>query len=142
MPEAQVSERLGDVLSGICVPDHVARAIVESIENDEGTANSERLRKLCDVQQRLSALRSRMDRMYEDKLDGKIDEDFWNRKMADRRTEERALQSAADSLNMPFPENRNRALTAKRIFELANSAHFLYLTRNHAERGQLRKLYF
>jgi len=30
-------------------------------------------------------------------------------------------------------------LTAKRIFELANKAHFLYLTRNQAERGQLLK---
>ena len=54
-----------------------------------------------------------MDRMYEDKLDGKIDEEFWNRKMADWRTEERALQSAAESLNIPVPENR--ALTVQKI---------------------------
>ena len=137
MPEARVSDRLGDVLKGICVPDQVASAIVQSIENDQGTANGERLRKLAETKQRLSALRSRMDRMYEDKLDGKIDEDFWNRKMADWRTDERALQSAADSLNTLLPENR--ALTAQRIFELANKAHFLYLTRNHSERGQLLK---
>jgi site-specific DNA recombinase len=137
MPESKVSDHLGDVLKGICVPDHVARTIVESLENDHGTANSERLRKLSEAKLRLSALRSRMDRMYEDKLDGKIDEEFWNRKMADWRTEERALQSAAESLDIPVPENR--ALTAQRIFELANKAHFLYLTRNHAERGQLLK---
>jgi site-specific DNA recombinase len=120
MPEAQVSDHLGDVLKGICVPDHVARAIVESIENDQGAANGERLRKLSDAKLRLSAVRSRMDRMYDDKLDGKIDEEFWNRKMADWRTEERALQSAAESLNVPLPQNR--ALTAQRIFELANKA--------------------
>ena len=137
MPETQISDRLGELLKGIVVPDHVARAIVESIQNDQGTANAERLRRLADAKQRLSALRTRMDRMYEDKLDGKIDEEFWNRKMADWRTEERALQSAADSLNMPLPENRG--MTAKRIFELANKAHFLYFTRNHVERGQLLK---
>ena len=42
-------------------------------------ANTERLRRLSDAQQRLSQLRSRMDRMYDDKLDGKIDEEFWTR---------------------------------------------------------------
>jgi hypothetical protein len=30
-------------------------------------------------------------------------------------------------------------LTAKYILELANQVHFLYLTRNHAERAQLLK---
>jgi len=31
------------------------------------------------------------------------------------------------------------ALTVKRIFELANRAHFLYFTRNQADRGQSLK---
>ncbi len=75
--------------------------------------------------------------MYDDKLDGKINEEFWNRKMTDWRVEERAVQSAVDSLDRPLPQNR--ALTVQRIFELANKAHFLYLTRNHVERGQLLK---
>jgi len=72
-----------------------------------------------------------MDQMYEDKLDGKIDDDFWSRKMSEWRTHERALQSAADSLNMPIPENN--VLTVQRTLELANKAHFLFLreiTRN------------
>jgi hypothetical protein len=30
-------------------------------------------------------------------------------------------------------------VTAKRIFELANRAHFLYLTRNSMDRGELLK---
>ena len=137
MTEPEVSERLGELLKGIQVPESVAQAIVESIENDQGSANADRLRRLTDAQHRLSQLRSRMDRMYDDKLDNRIDEDFWLRKMADWRPEEHALQSAIETLNRPVPENR--ALTVKRIFELANKAHSLYLTRNHAERGELLK---
>jgi hypothetical protein len=34
---------------------------------------------------------------------------------------------------------QGNVLTVERIFELANKAHFLYLTRNSAERGQLLK---
>ena len=137
MPEQRVSEALGDVLKNIYVPDHVVHAIVHSIENDQGRAEADRQGQLADVKQRLAALQTRMDQMYDDKLAGKIDEEFWSRKMADWRTQERALQTAADSLSIPLPANR--ALTAQRILELANKAHFLYFTRNNAERGQLLK---
>jgi site-specific DNA recombinase len=137
MPEQQVSEALGHVLRNIYVPDHVVHAIVDSIENDQGRAEAGRQRQLADVKQRLATLQTRMDQMYDDKLAGKIDEEFWARKMADWRMQERVLQSAVESLSLPLPTNR--ALTAQRILELANKAHFLYFTRNHAERGQLLK---
>ncbi len=107
------------------------------IDNDQGRAEADRQKQLADVRQRLTALQTRIDLCYEDKLAGKIDEEFWTRRMADWRTHERALQSAATSLALPLPTNR--ALTARRVLELANKAHFLYLTRNHAERGQLLK---
>jgi hypothetical protein len=35
--------------------------------------------------------------------------------------------------------SKQNILTAERIFELANKAHFLYLTRNSADRAQLLK---
>ena len=137
MPEPQVSDRLGEVLENIYVPDDVVRAIVESLAGDQDRAEAQRRERLTCTQRQLNALRTRMDQMYEDKLDRKIDEEFWTRKMAEWRTQERALQSAADSLSTAIPANYT--LTAERILELANKAHFLYLTRNTAERGQLLK---
>ena len=76
--------------------------------------------------------------MYEDKLDGKIDEEFWTRKMADWHTRKRALQGAADALNEPVSDQH--VLSAQRTLELANKAHFLYLTRSPAEQGQLLQI--
>jgi hypothetical protein len=35
---------------------------------------------------------------YEDKIDGKISEDFWKRKMDDWRAEEKQVQASLDSL--------------------------------------------
>ena len=78
-----------------------------------------------------------MDQIYEDKLDGKIDEEFWKRKQAEYREQERQLEASASSLNAPV--TTNTVLTAQRIFELANKAHSLYFTRNLAERGELLK---
>src|SRR5207248_5184551 len=87
--------------------------------------------------QRLVALRGRMDQMYEDKLDGKIDQEFWTRKMNEWREQERTLESALSGLSAPV--TTEKVLTVKRIFELANQAHLLYVTRNSSERGQLLK---
>ena len=89
------------------------------------------------IQQRLAALRARMDQMYEDKLDGKIDEGFWTRKMNEWREQERSLEAELSALSSPVTQDH--ALTVKRVFELANRAYFLYLTRNTAERGELLK---
>jgi site-specific DNA recombinase len=137
MREQQVSDRLGEVLKDIQVPEDIVQAIVQSIASGQCRTKAERQERLVGIRQRLATLRTRMDQIYEDKLDGKIDEEFWSRKMSAWRMQERALQSAADSLGTPLPENQS--LTARRILELANKAHFLYLTRSHAERGQLLK---
>lgn len=137
IPEPQMLNQLGELLQQIYVPDAVARAIVESIESDQGRAESERQSRADAIQQKLAALRNRMDKMYDDKLDGRIEEEFWIRKMNEWREQERALQSALHSLSLPL--NQDRALSVARILELAQRAYSLYLTRIPAEKGELLK---
>jgi DNA invertase Pin-like site-specific DNA recombinase len=137
MREQDVSDRLGELLKDIYVPETVARTIVGSLEADRTRAESLRQQRISIIEQRLAALRTRMDQMYEDKLDGKIDEAFWTRKMNECREQERTLESQLCGLSAPM--TTDNVLTAKRVFELANRAHFLYLTRNSAQRGQLLK---
>ena len=55
-----------------------------------------------------------MDNAYTDKLDGKIPEDFWERKMSDWRMEEQQVKMAIEGLNSA--ETSDRALNAQRIF--------------------------
>jgi hypothetical protein len=137
MREEEVSEHLGELLKQIYVPETIACTIVDSLSSDLNRANAERQEQLAGLKQRLAALRTRMDALYEDKQDGKIKEEFWTRKQAEYSDQERSLETALSGLNTPItPE---RMLTVQRIFELANQAHSLYLTRNLAERGQLLK---
>ena len=75
-----------------------------------------------------------MDKAYADKLDGKIHEDFWQRKMAEWQMEEERISDAESSLQVSPAQ---RALDAKRILELANKAYFLYLTRKPSEQAEL-----
>lgn len=137
MREQEVSERLGELLKQIYVPETIAHTIVDSLSSDLNRANAERQEQIAGLKQRLAALRTRMDTLYEDKQDGKITEEFWTRKQTEYSDQERSLETALSSLNTPI--TLEQVLTVQRVFELANKAHFLYVTRNLAERGQLLK---
>jgi site-specific DNA recombinase len=138
MREADLSDRLGTLLDGIYVPEGIANEIVRSIQGSTEQSEQKRIQELAGIKQRLAALRTRLDRMYEDKLDGKIDEELWTRKMNETREQERVLQAAAERVSNPItPEH---ALTVERIFELAQKARFLYLTRNPHERAHLLRM--
>jgi len=78
-----------------------------------------------------------MDRAYDDKLSGAIDEEFWNRKSKEWRGEQQQIQIALNGLNEA--NNGDRLLDVKRTLELANKAHFLYVTQNPAEQARLLK---
>jgi len=138
MREQDVSKRLGTVLKDIHVPEAVAQNIAESLQTDNERAESERQRRMVRIQQQLAGLRGRMDQMYEDKLNGKIDDGFWTRKMNEWRGLERTLESQHSAMSATL--TKENVLSVKRIFELANRAYFLSLARNTAERGQLSSL--
>jgi site-specific DNA recombinase len=137
MREEFLSERLGELLKQIYVPETIARTIVDSLDADRNRSERKRQEQMAALKQRLTALRTRMDQLYEDKLDSKITEEFWKHKQAEYADQERTIETALSSLSTPTTSDR--VLTVQRIFELANKAHFLYVTRNSAERGQLLK---
>ena len=137
MREQDVSERLGEVLKNIYVPETVAHSIVNTLQAERERSEAQRGEQAISLQQRLALIRARMAQIYEDKLDGKIGEEFWTRKQAEYRDQERSLETSLMRLSIAMTEGN--VLTVSRTFELANKAQFLYLTRNPAERGQLLK---
>jgi site-specific DNA recombinase len=137
MREQDVANRLGAVLNGICVPEGIAAQIVGSLRGDLDRSERERKTSLDAAQQRLAVVRTRMDQIYEDKLDGKITEEFWDRKHAEYRENEHSLHAQISRLSEPITQAN--VVSVQRIFELANTAYSMYLTRNSAEQGQLLK---
>ena len=137
MKEEDVALRLGQVLKDIYVPEGIATQIVGSLNADLDRSEQERKANLAALQQRLAAIRTRMDKIYEDKLDGKVSAEFWDRKQTEYRDQERRVQVQIARISEPVTQEHT--LTAKRIFELATNAYSLYLTRNSTEQGQLLK---
>ena len=71
-----MSDRLGELLKRIYVPETIARTIVDSLHTDLNRSEQKRQEQMVALRQRLAALRTRMNQLYEDKLDGKIEEEF------------------------------------------------------------------
>src|SRR5260370_20019818 len=113
MREHDVSDRLGELLKQIYVPETIARTVVDSLQADLSRSEQKRQEQSAALQQRLAALRTRVDQLYEDKLDGEITGDFWTRKQAEDSDQERSLETALSSLK--------RQTTPRCIFDRARN---------------------
>ena len=124
-------------LKNLQVPEEVVSQIVATLREDQKIAVSRLSTERTRLDSRLTAIRNRMDAAHTDKLDGKIEEDFWERKMTDWRAEEQQVKMAIQGL--AHAETSDRALDAQRILEPANNAYSLYVSQNPAEKAKLLK---
>jgi site-specific DNA recombinase len=136
MTEAQLGQRLSQVLKNIHIPDDALAQIEKHMTDGHANGEATKKQQRQKLEHRLSSVRQRIDQAYIDKLDGKISDEFWQRKNAEWQQEEQQILFAMQGLEQASPDV---LLTAKRTLELANKAYFLYLTQNPAEQGELLK---
>ncbi len=133
--EQEIDEKLGHVLEHVTVPPEIAKQIEEELRSDHADAHQRVAREHARLSRLGDDIRRRMDSAYMDKLDGKIAEDFWQRKQADWQAEEARITAQIQSLKEPNFEGR--MIDVHRILELAQNAHSLYLTRKPAEKAEM-----
>jgi site-specific DNA recombinase len=137
MREEDLGQRLGQILKDIQIPNHVLDQLQNSLIRDSKQTQQETAAQRIRLEQRLSAVQRRIEQTYVDKLDGKINEDFWSQRNAEWQEESNGIKLALKALQTASPD---RLLTANRILELANKAYSLYLSQNAAERGKLLRM--
>jgi site-specific DNA recombinase len=131
------SSIMGQVLRNIQLPEKVVSKLIDSLKRDQERIRAEATDRKTRLQKEAAVVRQRMDQAYNDKLDGKIPEDFWNRKWAELQGEEQRLQKLIAQCKEPSAENM---LSVTRTFELAQKAHSLYLTQDPAEQAKLLRM--
>ncbi|MGB8479616.1 MAG: zinc ribbon domain-containing protein [Acidobacteriaceae bacterium] len=136
--EEDIGKKLGEPLKGLQVPPEIVSQIVTSLREDQNKADGRLATERARLGSRLTAIRHRMDAAYLDKLDGKIPEDFWQRKTSEWQIEEHQVRIAIDGL--AEAETGDRALDAQRVLELANKAYLLYLTQDPVEKAKLLRM--
>jgi DNA invertase Pin-like site-specific DNA recombinase len=136
MTEAELGQRLGQVLQDIHIPNDVLAQLERALTENHRRSDAEKKEQREQLQQRLAAIRNRIDQVYTDKVDRKVSEEFWQRKTTEWQMEEQQVLMAMQGLEQA---NSDRLLSAKRTLELANQAYFQYLTQNSLEQGRLLK---
>ena len=120
------------------MPPEVVSDIVATLRDDQKQAAGKVSADRTALESKLTGIRNRMDAAYADKLDGKIPEDFWERRMSDWRMEEQQVKMAIQGLS--GVETVDLALNAQQTLELANNASLRYLSHNFAEKAKLLKM--
>jgi site-specific DNA recombinase len=133
--EQEIAEQMGEVIRRISIPPEIAKRIEAAMDRERTQAGSRAVQERRRLTRELDTLHSRMDSAYSDKLDGKVSESFWQRKQSEWETEELRINSLLSALEMQPVEDR--ALDLRRILELSQNAHSLYVTRKPAEQAEL-----
>jgi hypothetical protein len=131
--EDRLADLLGAAVEQIQIPSEIADWIAEGVRESQSDLGLTRQQSLAQLTQR-RAVQAKLDRGYDDYLEGRISELFWRRKSEEWESE---LTTVAGELNRLADSTPSYAPTAERILELAKNACFLYSQQDFAERRRL-----
>jgi hypothetical protein len=116
------------------IPAAIADQIATAMRVGQDDLETQRQQSLATLAHRRRAVQAKLDRSYDDHLEGRITEEFWSRKSAEWNTELTTLAAEIGRLEAPIA---SPAVTAERILELAKRAVFLYEKQDRAEQRKL-----
>jgi len=132
--EEKLGDLLGDVLKGIQIDEATVGYILEALKSSQQEKKQYHSESVDRLEKRIKQLQDLLDKAYNDKLEGKISEDYWLRRCQQWEDE---IRSCRHQISRHDNANMNYYRTGVQILELANKAYFLYLRQNHYERRKL-----
>ncbi len=135
--EERLDEKLLGVVQRIQLAPDVHNRILAALRRDKGQQHEYREAQLASLQTRRDTLQRRIDKLYEDKLDGKIDEGFWqarhNEWTREKTEAERAINGNGHSNGVALD-------TGERILELTQRLYPLYVKQLLHERRRMLRI--
>ena len=132
--EEELAERLGEVVARIQIPPEVADWLAAGLRESEEAMAQTRRTTLDQLAQRRRGAQAKLDRGYDDYLEGRISSAFWTRKSEEWESEVATIEAELSRLSRPTPAY---VAAGEKILELAKNAHFLYQQQPFAERRRL-----
>jgi len=125
--EERLADLLGGVVKRIEIPAELANWIAEGLRDSQRELEQTRPQSVAQLAQRQRAIQGKLDRAYEDHLDGRISATFWTRKSEEWESELAMIERELGRLSHPAPTYQ---ATGEKILKLAKQAEFLYKRRN------------
>jgi hypothetical protein len=123
-----------DLLKGLVFDDQVMDWIVDALHQSHADEKKFRRDAIARLQDEQSKIQTRLDKLYDDRLDGFIEPDFFERKAREwRQTQKRLTDQIAEYENAA----QDYVQDGVRLLELAKKAYFLFKQQNSSEKRKL-----
>jgi site-specific DNA recombinase len=132
--EEVLDEKLAEVVRAVQIEPHVAEWIKEALRSSLQEEKDFRERELERLKRRYDNLQSRIDKAYEDRVDGLIDQSYWAEVSAKWREEQNKVLRLMDGYQRAHRDYLERGV---RILELAQHVYSLYVKQELREKRRL-----
>ena len=135
--EEKITEQLGAVFKNMQMPKNILQQITDSLNSVHKDKIEFHNKHFDQLTSEYKALTKKMDNMYEDKLEGKISEDQYDRFHKKFRDQKDDISLRLEKLQ---DAEDNYYITVKHVLDLASRAYELFLSSEVEEKRQLIKL--
>ncbi|MFH1514235.1 MAG: zinc ribbon domain-containing protein [bacterium] len=135
--EEIIDRQVAEILKQLELSENYINEIVKTLKLGNEERKQHHSQALKELRKRQTILQQRIDKAYEDKLDGKINEKTWANKTADWHAEVKDIDIQIAAHN---ESNYACIESGIKIIELSQKAHELYLEQNSEEKRKLIEL--
>jgi site-specific DNA recombinase len=136
--EEILADRFGELLKGLAMDRAIVEVVSEALRVSHDAEKRDREEAVARLQEQHQRLQDRIDTMYVDKLEGRIDNAFFDRKATEWRRQQRAIM---DNIQAQSDTDQNYIEAGIQLLEMAADAHELYLEQDMRARGRFLQPY-
>jgi site-specific DNA recombinase len=134
--EEELVRQFGELLRQIRIPTELAGKLATVLRESQSDKEKFVRTSMLRLQQQQMLLRSKLDRVYEDRLSDQISEDLWTSKSAELQEELRRVRTEMERHEVASEAYETVGL---QILELAQTAYSSYVAKNPHEQARLVK---
>ena len=137
LKEETLTEQFAKIFKGLHIPKDIAEGIAKTLKESHQGKVSYHKNLYSDFNKEYQQYETRIERMYDDYLDGRITQDMYDRKHQEYRATQKEIKLKMESLHKA---DEDYYITASYILSLANRAYDLFLSSKPEIKRQLLKL--
>lgn len=134
VPEKELLEPVYDVLWGIQLPDERIKEITEALRSTGKSEAEFHKYHLKNLKEEYDTIESRIPKMYDDKLDGRITNEIYDKKLKEWKERQAVILS---DMKIHSDADQEFYLTANTILNLAQRAQYIFESSEVPEKRQL-----
>jgi site-specific DNA recombinase len=137
--EEALQSQFTGLVEAFTVDDEQYRWMVEGLKEINAFKDQEVEDRTMHITKELSRLNGRLSQLYEDKLDGLITKEFYQKKFEEGQSKVQDLEASLLRLNMANEKQMELGLT---ILEFAKDAYSVFIQMNPQEQGKFLRIVF